>query len=121
MDMVYDEGSFTLAPGDVLFLYTDGVSEAMDEEDRMFTEPRIGDELGAAVVGGVSCESVVERLLAAVRAHADGVEQFDDVTMLAFRYLGPDAEDAAGIDPAGIDPAGIDPAGIDTAGVDSTG
>jgi sigma-B regulation protein RsbU (phosphoserine phosphatase) len=111
MDMVYDEGSFTLAPGDVLFLYTDGVSEAMDEEDRMFTEPRIGDELGAAVVGGVSCESVVERLLAAVRAHADGVEQFDDVTMLAFRYLGPDAEDAAGIDPAGIDTAGVDSTG----------
>ena len=27
-------------------------------------------------------------MLAAVRAHADGVEQFDDVTMLAFRYLG---------------------------------
>ena len=94
--MVYDEGSFTLAPGDVLFLYTDGVSEAMDAEDRMFTEPRIGEELGGAVVGGVSCESVVERLLAAVRLHADGVEQFDDVTMLAFRYLGPDGEDSTG-------------------------
>ena len=100
-EMVYDEGSFTLAPGDVLFLYTDGVSEAMDAEDKMFTEPRIGDELGAAVVGGVSCESVVERLLAAVRLHADGVEQFDDVTMLAFRYLGPDGEAAAGVDADG--------------------
>ena len=45
--MVYDEGSFTLAPGDVLFLYTDGVSEAMDVEDTMFTEPRIGEELAS--------------------------------------------------------------------------
>ena len=67
----------------------------------MFTEPRIGEELGAAVVGGVSCESVVERLLAAVRLHADGVEQFDDVTMLAFRYLGPDGEATAGVDADG--------------------
>ncbi len=123
--MVYDEGSFTLAPGDMLFLYTDGVSEAMDAEDKMFTEPRIGDELGAAVVGGVSvdavvgavsgetragavsCEAVVEHLLAAVRRHADGVEQFDDVTMLAFRYLGPDDGGA----PAGERPASPDRSG----------
>ena len=86
--MVYDEGTLTMAPGDVLFLYTDGVSEAMDAGNVMFTEPRIGEELGTAVVGGASCESVVQHVLAAVRAHADGVEQFDDVTMLAFRYLG---------------------------------
>ena len=86
--MVYDEGTLTMAPGDVLFLYTDGVSEAMDAGNVMFTEPRIGVELETAVAGGASCESVVEHLLAAVRAHADGVEQFDDVTMLAFRYLG---------------------------------
>jgi sigma-B regulation protein RsbU (phosphoserine phosphatase) len=86
--MAYDEGSFTMAPGDVLFLYTDGVSEAMDAEDAMFTEARIGEVLGPVVAGGASCEVVVEHLLAAVRRHADGVEQFDDVTMLAFRYLG---------------------------------
>ena len=92
--MVYDEGTFTMAPGDVLFLYTDGVSEAMDADDGMFTEVRIGEELGPAVASGASCEAVIEHLLAAVRRHADGVEQFDDVTMLAFRYLGP--EDGAG-------------------------
>jgi phosphoserine phosphatase RsbU/P len=86
--MVYDEGTLVMAPGDVLYLYTDGVSEAMDAADVMFTEKRIGEELGPAVAGGASCQSVVERLLAAVRRHADGVEQFDDVTMLAFRYLG---------------------------------
>ena len=90
--MVYDEGSFTLAPGDVLFLYTDGVSEAMDVEDAMFTEARIGEELASAVTGGASCEAVIDRLLAAVRRHADGAEQFDDVTMLAFRYLGRDGD-----------------------------
>jgi sigma-B regulation protein RsbU (phosphoserine phosphatase) len=87
--MAYDEGSFTMAPDDVLFLYTDGVSEAMDAEDAMFTETRIGEVLAPVVAGGASCEVVVEHLLAAVRRHADGVEQFDDVTMLAFRYLGP--------------------------------
>lgn len=86
--MAYDEGTLKMAPGDVLFLYTDGVSEAMDADNVMFTEPRIGEELATAVVGGASCESVVQHMLAAVRSHADGVEQFDDVTMLAFRYLG---------------------------------
>jgi sigma-B regulation protein RsbU (phosphoserine phosphatase) len=91
--MVYDEGSFTMAPGDVLFLYTDGVSEAMDAGNAMFTEARIGVELAEAVPGGTSCEAVIDHLLAAVRRHAEGVEQFDDVTMLAFRYLGPDGSD----------------------------
>jgi sigma-B regulation protein RsbU (phosphoserine phosphatase) len=86
--MVYDEGALTLAPGDVLFLYTDGVSEAMDVDETMFTEQRIGEELGTAVAGGASCQAVVEHLLAAVRRHAGEAEQFDDVTMLAFRYLG---------------------------------
>jgi sigma-B regulation protein RsbU (phosphoserine phosphatase) len=94
--MVYDEGSFTMAPGDVLVLYTDGVSEAMDAGETMFTETRIGEELGAPVAGGASCQVVVERLLAAVRRHADGVEQFDDVTMLAFRYLGPSQDAGPG-------------------------
>ena len=88
--MVYDEGSFVLAPGDVLFLYTDGVSEAMDAGNAMFTEARIGEELASVAAGAVSCEAVIDHLLAAVRRHADGVEQFDDVTMLAFRYLGRD-------------------------------
>jgi sigma-B regulation protein RsbU (phosphoserine phosphatase) len=86
--MVYDEGALKLARGDVLFLYTDGVSESMDAGNVMFTERRIGEELAPAVAGGASCEEVVEHMLAAVRRHADGVEQFDDVTMLAFRYLG---------------------------------
>ena len=66
--MVYEEGTLTMAPGDVLFLYTDGVSEAMDADNVMFTEPRIGEELATAVADGASCESVVQHMLAAVRA-----------------------------------------------------
>jgi phosphoserine phosphatase RsbU/P len=106
--MQYDEGRFTMTPGDVLFLYTDGVSEAMDASDTMFTEARIGEELGGPVAGGASCEVVVEHLLAAVRRHADGVEQFDDVTMLAFRYLGTQGDGGEG-DASGEDDGAREP------------
>ena len=84
--MAYSEGDLTLAPGDVLYLYTDGVSEAMDERDRVFGEPRIGEEL--VFLGDAACEAIVGRILEALREHAGEAEQWDDITMVAFRYLG---------------------------------
>ncbi len=84
--MEYAEGVLTLAPADTLFLYTDGVSEAMDAHDEVFGEERLGTELERICAG--TCGDVLEELLAALGRHAAGVEQWDDITMVAFRYLG---------------------------------
>ena len=93
--MAFVEAELTLAHGDALFLYTDGVSEAMNAADEVFTEERIATEL--ARVAGDSCSSLLDELNGALRAHAAGVEQSDDITMVAFRYLdgGADAEGPA--------------------------
>jgi sigma-B regulation protein RsbU (phosphoserine phosphatase) len=87
--IVYEEGTLALAPGDVLYLYTDGVSEAMDERDEVYSEERLGKDLGGLCAG--SCEDILKGLLAILREHALGVEQSDDITMMAFKYLGPQA------------------------------
>ncbi len=89
--MTFAEAELTLAHGDVLFLYTDGVSEAMNAADEVFTEERIATEL--ARVARESCNGLLDELNAALRVHAAGVEQSDDITMVAFRYLDGGADD----------------------------
>ena len=87
--IVYDEGALTLAPGDVLYLYTDGVSEAMNERDEVYGEERLGEDLARLCAG--SCDDILAALLVVLGEHTAGVEQWDDITMVAFRYLGPQA------------------------------
>ena len=74
-------------PGDTLLLYTDGVSEAMDEADNLFKESRIKEELNA-LPPDQKVEDILSKLLEKVRQHAGGAEQSDDITMLGLRYNG---------------------------------
>ena len=73
-----------LRPGDVLLLYTDGVTEAVDREAREFGDKRLIDLLSAekcaCATDWTGCVN------AAVRAFADGQPQFDDVTCLAIAH-----------------------------------
>lgn len=82
----YEEKRLVLSPGDLLFLYTDGVTEAMDDEGRLYTEERLQRTLARA---GTPRASVAE-ILAAVRKdideHAQGAEPSDDITMLGLRF-----------------------------------
>ena len=90
----YREGVLKLFPGDVLYLYTDGVSEAMNERGEVYSEARLGEDLGRLCTE--SCDDILRALLVVLGAHAAGVEQSDDITMVAFRYLGartPGSED----------------------------
>ncbi len=88
-DLVYAEGTLDMVPGDTLFLYTDGVSEAMDAVDQVYGEDRLGETLGR--LRDRSCGDMLTGLLADLTRYAEGVEQSDDITMVAFRYLGPRA------------------------------
>jgi sigma-B regulation protein RsbU (phosphoserine phosphatase) len=93
--LAYAEDALDLAPGDTLFLYTDGVSEAMNAADEVFGEDRLGEEL-ESLCGG-TCDEALAALLARLDSHAEGVEQSDDITMVAFRWLGRrDAHDRRG-------------------------
>lgn len=82
--MQYTEGAYQLRAGDVLFLYTDGVTEAANREKALFGEMRMNQELAQITPGTVS--ELLQRLRDSVRVFADNAEQSDDITMLAFRY-----------------------------------
>src|SRR5690606_2991852 len=79
----YEEGEALLAPGDLLALYTDGVTEALSPADEEYTE----DRLDAALVRHRA--RAADALLAAVRddvrAWADGRPFGDDLTLLVLK------------------------------------
>ena len=82
----YREQTFQIAPGDRLLLYTDGVSEAENSQ---------GERLGlsgieSAVLGTerMDAEQTVQALLRRVDDFASGVEQADDITILALEFTG---------------------------------
>ena len=83
----YKEYELFLEPGAKLFLYTDGVTEAMDSENRLFGMERMLAALNA------DPHSSPEQLLGSVRRAVDDfvqdAVQFDDLTMLCVEYCGP--------------------------------
>lgn len=82
--MVYTEGRYAFRPGDMLFLYTDGVTEAVDRGQALFGEERLNRELTLLKAG--SPEELLQSLRDRLRNFAGDAEQSDDITMLAFRY-----------------------------------
>ena len=76
-----------LNPGDCLFLYTDGVTEAMDPEGNLFTDKKLKDLLGT-VPADREAKDILALVSRAVKAHAGEAEQSDDMTMLGLLYQG---------------------------------
>ena len=86
MELPYTQQSVDLLPGDTLYLYTDGVSEAMDEQGRQFTERQIKEKLNG--LPHMSIEDILAKMREFVRQHAGTAPQSDDITMLGLRYYG---------------------------------
>ncbi len=84
--MAYKEERETLEPGDLLFLYTDSVTEAMDIEHHKFSEDLLKDLLASLDTDDV--EKTVDQTMAAVRAFEGEAEQADDITVLGIRFQG---------------------------------
>ena len=87
MEMPYEQQKIALKPQDILFVYTDGVSEAMDESDVLFTEARIRDSLNS-LAADQPVADLLKQMLAVVQQYAGVAEQSDDITMLGLRYKG---------------------------------
>ena len=85
-EMVYVEETLQLEPGETLFLYTDGVTEAMNADDQLLGN----EETRLALVGlcGKNSREIVSGVNDAVNAFVSGAEQSDDITMLALQYYG---------------------------------
>jgi sigma-B regulation protein RsbU (phosphoserine phosphatase) len=90
-DAAFQTTRFQLAPGDALVLFTDGVSEAANEADDLFTTGRIGAALEAARRDG-GARRLAEGLAEEVRVFVGAAPQSDDIAILVVRYEGSDAQ-----------------------------
>jgi sigma-B regulation protein RsbU (phosphoserine phosphatase) len=82
----YNTNRVELQPGDALLLYTDGVTEAMDHEENLFSDQRLETFL-AQIHNGSPLNDIVRSVVSEVRSYSAGVPQTDDITVLALRYL----------------------------------
>ena len=83
----FQPGKIQLDPGDSIVLYTDGITEAMDEQHHLFGADRIQEILDRAA-GGIEAQRLSKTLLGGVAAFVGGAHQSDDITLLVLRYAG---------------------------------
>ncbi len=86
-EAAYETRSVRFHPGDQLFLYTDGIPEAMNPRQEQFSAPRLQAVLREA--SGVGPEALIAHVVQAVQHFTDGAAPSDDVTALAVHYRGP--------------------------------
>jgi sigma-B regulation protein RsbU (phosphoserine phosphatase) len=75
-----------LKPGDTIFLYTDGVTEAMSPQSQLFSEERLKACLIKLKDRGIT--EIIQGTLEEIRTFAQGAPQSDDITMVALRFKG---------------------------------
>jgi len=83
---VYRSRKLTLAPGDVLYLYTDGVTEAFNRNGELYGDKRLEELLNRNLRADHT--EVIKTTLAEVAAFSSGIPPSDDITMIAIRYFG---------------------------------
>ena len=85
-DFDYQSNNVKLNKGDSLFLYTDGVTEAMNPKNEEFEEKRLKSCLSK--LNTTPLEGMIDSVIKEVFQFADGAPQADDITAMAVRYLG---------------------------------
>jgi sigma-B regulation protein RsbU (phosphoserine phosphatase) len=89
-DGTYEEKIIPFPPGDILYTYTDGVTEAMNPQEELMGEARLEEILKAHTAQGP--EHLTAQVLEEIKTFASGAPQSDDITMMAlslpFSYPG---------------------------------
>lgn len=83
--MPYEEATVKLTPGDLLLLFTDGVSEAMSRDSVEYGEERI--EAVLKNHGNESAQRIIDILHEDILTHAEGAQQSDDITMMVLKVI----------------------------------
>ncbi len=83
---VYVSKEIDFKTGDVLVVYTDGVTEAMNKRSELYGETRLGAVLNE--VTDTTAKEITRKILKDLRNYAAGAPQSDDITLLILRFLG---------------------------------
>ncbi len=84
----YEEEEMPIKPGDVLVIFSDGITESLNEENEEYGEVRLADVVEKN--RGRSASDLIESITAAARQHAGGRPQSDDMTLVVVKRDGRD-------------------------------
>jgi sigma-B regulation protein RsbU (phosphoserine phosphatase) len=84
--IAYRSNKLAIGPEDAIFLYTDGITEAVDSGGELFSEQRLQAYLQRVCSPPVGVEEIVQGVVDEVKRFSVGVPQFDDITVLIVRY-----------------------------------
>ena len=86
-DSTYEERTIRLTKGDILFMLTDGFTEAMNDRQEVFGTDRIEEVLRPGSIDALPAQVIIDRLTTAVQSHAANAPQHDDMTMVVVKVL----------------------------------
>ncbi|MCA1932493.1 MAG: serine/threonine-protein phosphatase, partial [Calditerrivibrio sp.] len=82
-DVEYENGSFKLENGDIAFMYTDGLVEAMNPEDELYGYDNLISKL--IMFSELSCDTIINNIMEDVKNFCRGRKFNDDITILVIR------------------------------------
>ena len=82
--MTYHEAKVKLEVGDSLFMFTDGITEAMNSQLEEFGDDRLVETLEGVVLK--NCQEIIDAVTSDVKAFVGEAEQSDDITMLVLKH-----------------------------------
>lgn len=80
----FNSNKINLAKGDTLFLYTDGVTEAADVDQKLYSDERLVEFLKAN--HSLAINNLIKEVFSSVHDYSKNTEQSDDITAVAVRY-----------------------------------
>ena len=85
-DFRYEARKTVIHKGETIFLYTDGVTEAMNLDEQFFSEERLEEILAHLKEKGIT--EMIQSIRSEVETFSEGTPQSDDITMLALKFYG---------------------------------
>ena len=82
-----------LNKGDIIFTYTDGITEAMNNDEEMYGEERLLESLNSIKDEG-NIKEIISKVKQNLKLYTDSAPQSDDITMLGFKYEGCETQNA---------------------------
>ena len=85
-DFNYQSKKNRLQKGETIFLYTDGVTEAKNPDDQLFSEARLQQMLTRLQEKDTT--DIIQSIRSEIKIFSEGTPQYDDITMLALKFKG---------------------------------
>ncbi len=83
----YKDYKINMSKDDIIFMYTDGVTEASNSKSEMFSDERLKEVLNSSTIRHLNIRDMIIDVKSEIQEFASGAPKFDDMTIMAFKVL----------------------------------